>query len=104
MLESWFFAKENEGVNEKSAKECNGNELLEGGKSGCKIQLNTLVEESKKNAVSGVNFKFFKVYFQKKLSKGNCWGFARFKWKYSCQPRVAGFIALKQKQRKLKEC
>uniref|UniRef100_A0A915MR35 C2H2-type domain-containing protein n=1 Tax=Meloidogyne javanica TaxID=6303 RepID=A0A915MR35_MELJA len=54
MLESWFFAKENEGVNEKSAKECNGNELLEGGKSGCKIQLNTLVEESKKNAVSGV--------------------------------------------------
>uniref|UniRef100_A0A915MPC3 C2H2-type domain-containing protein n=1 Tax=Meloidogyne javanica TaxID=6303 RepID=A0A915MPC3_MELJA len=41
-------------VNEKSAKECNGNELLEGGKSGCKIQLNTLVEESKKNAVSGV--------------------------------------------------
>uniref|UniRef100_A0A914L3P9 C2H2-type domain-containing protein n=2 Tax=Meloidogyne incognita group TaxID=654580 RepID=A0A914L3P9_MELIC len=54
MLESWFFAKENESVNEKSAKECNGNELLEGGKSGCKIQLNTLVEESKKNAVSGV--------------------------------------------------
>ncbi|KAL7079837.1 hypothetical protein ACQ4LE_000386 [Meloidogyne hapla] len=61
MLESWFFAKENENAYEKTANkqtdgtnECSGNELLEGGKGGCKIQLNTLVEESKKNAVSGV--------------------------------------------------
>jgi hypothetical protein len=72
MLESWFFAQENESANEKSGNketdginEYGGSELLEGGKGGCKIQLNTLIEESKKNAVSGVNFKIFKLIFHK---------------------------------------